>query len=68
MMTIPTQDFAEAARRWRKRAEVLWKVCRFLDDLSVQYRNAAAWCDLQGDACDLAAEQRSPSPPDDQPG
>jgi hypothetical protein len=34
MMTIPTQDFTEAARTWRKRAEVLWTLSKLLDDLA----------------------------------
>jgi hypothetical protein len=58
-------DYAEAAQRWRKRAEVLFEVHRVLDDLAVRYRNAAHGCDEAAATCDdLAAQQR---PPDDGP-
>ena len=57
-------DHAEAARRWRKRAEVLWKVARFLDDLAVRYRNAAHACDREAAAYEeLVAEERGRSAP-----
>jgi hypothetical protein len=66
-MTIPTQDdpidLAEAARTWRKRAEALWKLSRYLDDLAVRLRNMALQCDQEAAACDDLAVQRPTSVP-----